>query len=240
MKSVLLALFLFSHALVAAPLHKYVSDGANVLSTGERLVLENRLRALSSEQQTEVSVVTVETLGTATIESRAAELFSDWGRDGGALLLIAVQDREVHIETDLKSRPYVTQQVAGQIIREIMGPLMRRDAYGSGINAGVNAIVDRLQGDPAEPALVTSDYDPGALGALAVFLAALLAVLLKKWNWVIPLTVPVGIGASLFVGSFVVLAVALFLSVWVYVIGLQGRSRFHRARARLRRRRGES
>lgn len=85
------------------------------------------------------------------IQSYAVELFENRGRgigdrerDGGALILLAVEDREVWIEVGYGLEPYITDGFAGGVSRDYMVPHFRRGDYGTGLAEGVAQLAVRI------------------------------------------------------------------------------------------------
>lgn len=130
-----------------------VNDFARVISTQDVQNIEQKLQGIKQSTGFELTVVTIPTLGDETIESYADRLFQEWGigdkqRDTGILLLIAIQDREVRIETGYGSEGAVTDIQSGAIIREVITPAFQQAQYAQGITGAVDAIAAIISGSP--------------------------------------------------------------------------------------------
>ena len=66
------------------------------------------------------------------------------GKDGGALIVVAVEDRRVRIEVGYGLEGYITDGYAGQTIRELMLPAFRNGQYGQGLLAGTTRVINRI------------------------------------------------------------------------------------------------
>lgn len=132
---------------------RFVNDFAGVLSPAEEQRLRGPLERLRSGHGIEAVVVTVpsyRTYGTgdASIESFATGLFNAWGvghrdRDDGAMVVLAVEDREVRIEVgEGWSRVYDGR--FARIVSDRMIPRFKSGDLAGGLQAGVEALEEEL------------------------------------------------------------------------------------------------
>lgn len=151
-----LCLLLCSSRSFAEPISSptgYVNDYANLLSTSQKVALEQRLSSLTSAQ---IAVVTLKDLGEQPISDVARKIFDRWGigdagHDNGILLLIAIKERKIRIETGYGMEGKIPDLVAGRIIREVISPKLHLGDYYSGISEGIDALVARVEGQGVEP-----------------------------------------------------------------------------------------
>jgi len=133
-----------------------VHDGANIIPDVDERLLDGRLRDYNARTGRALIVATVPDLGGETVETYAETLFNDeWGiggaeTDAGLLLLVAPNERKVRIETGYGLQEYVTDILAGRIIRDDITPRFKDGDFAGGINAGVEALIAQLDRDPAE------------------------------------------------------------------------------------------
>ena len=107
-------------------------------------------------------MVTPERYGVTT---RSIFFFGEKGKDNGLLLLVAVEDRKVRIETGYDVEGMIPDGFAGQTIREVIAPAFRAGRYGPGLVAAANRLINRiaeqrgvtLQNVPAAPAVERQD-----------------------------------------------------------------------------------
>jgi uncharacterized protein len=155
---ILLALFL---ALTVRPasaqpeppaLSDTVNDFAHVINSSSRAELDRRIRAL---QQTTGDVIVVATVPTyqpyGDINEYAVKMFENHGRgigekgkDNGLLIVVAVNDHRIKIETGYDIEGLVPDGFAGETIREYITPEFRRGDYGAGLVAGTTRIINRI------------------------------------------------------------------------------------------------
>ena len=127
----------------------YVSDFAGVIGSADEASMSRLARELEDKTTDQLAVVTIKSARPETIEGYAVELFKRWGigrkgKDNGVLLLAAVQDREVRIETGYGLEGTLTDLVCGKIIRDVMIPLFKSGQNSNGIKEGAIAIVSVL------------------------------------------------------------------------------------------------
>ncbi len=136
-----------------APVDAYVNDFANVLSDTEADEIAQRLGRLYDETGIEAVVVTVPSFssfgtGDRTLEIFATNLFNTWAigdseLNNGALIVLAVNDREVRIELGAGYETALDDPVQA-IIDEQLIPRFREGDYGGGLRDGALRLADVL------------------------------------------------------------------------------------------------
>ena len=129
-----------------------INDFAQVIDPDSARELDRRIRALQQASGDVVVVATVKTFEPyADIEEFAREMFENGGRgigqkgkDNGALLVVAVDDRQVRIETGYDLEEFITDGFAGETIRQYIIPEFRNQAYGRGLLAGTTRLINRI------------------------------------------------------------------------------------------------
>lgn len=130
----------------------WVTDTANVLSSGVKAQLENDLTAFHAATGIELSVAVAPSMGGESVEGYAVELFKRWGvgqkgKDNGVLLLIAMQERKIRIEVGYGLEGVLPDARAGNIIRDFIAPAFKNGNPTQGIIEGVTALKKAL--DPS-------------------------------------------------------------------------------------------
>ena len=161
-----------------------VNDFAGVIGP-EANSIEALLRELEQKTGAQVAVVTLASLDGGEISDFSNRLFERWGigqtgEDNGALLLAAIEDRQVWIEVGYGLEPIIPDAMAGRILDQAVLPAFRQEQYGVGLGAGAqtlallianNAGVE-LTGTIAVPASVAQPSS--RLGGLLRFVVLLL------------------------------------------------------------------
>ncbi|MBM1173009.1 TPM domain-containing protein [Microvirga arabica] len=160
MAALLLALFVLflpfpTLAQTFPPLTGRVVDTANLLKPEERAALEAKLKAHEDRTTDQVVVATLRSLEGYEIEDYGNRLFRHWqlgqkGKDNGALLLVAPQERKVRIEVGYGLEGALTDALSKIIITTAIAPRFQRGDFAGGIDAGIDAMLSILTGDADE------------------------------------------------------------------------------------------
>ena len=137
----------------------WVNDHANVLDAQTERKINDLLTPLYRKTGAEVAVATVDNLGGMPIEDFSIDLARRWkigqkGEDNGALLLVAVRDHKMRIETGYGADTPITDAQAKEITGTIIKPAFKSNDYNGGIYDGTYAIARRF--DSALPARQTA------------------------------------------------------------------------------------
>ena len=167
MAFVWLAVWLVSASLQAEPafptLTGRVVDTAGLLDPASTQQLDSMLKAHEQATGDQLVVVTVPDLGGDSIEDYGYRLGRHWGigqkgKDNGALLIVAKQERRLRIEVGYGLEDRLTDAQSSVIINSVITPAFRKGAFADGIVAGVSAMLQVLGGDPlAEPQRAADD-----------------------------------------------------------------------------------
>jgi uncharacterized protein len=167
-------------------LERYATDLTGTLSSFELERLEEKLRTFDSQTSTQIVVLMVATTGDLTIEDAALQTaernaIGRQGKDNGALLFIAKQDRALRIEVGYGLEGSLTDAVASTIIRRVVIPHFKEGNYYAGIDAGVDAMILATRDEFNAEGFETDDARPGFITLvimLFVFLS-LISVLVR-------------------------------------------------------------
>ena len=128
-----------------------VVDNANVLSAGAKQKIAQIAEAREKASGDQIAVLTMPSLEGESIEGYATRVFDAWklgqkGKDNGVLVIVAPSDRKMRIEVGYGLEGTLTDAAAARIIREAMTPRFKSNDFDGGVTAGVQAIVDTLEG----------------------------------------------------------------------------------------------
>ncbi|NJC88801.1 MAG: TPM domain-containing protein, partial [Desulfuromonas sp.] len=129
----------------------YVNDTAGLLSPGARGEIENFLAGFERSDSTQIAVLTVPSLEGEDLEGYSVRVAQAWGigqkgKDNGALLLVAKEERAVRIEVGYGLEDRLTDLLAGRIVDQEIVPRFKAGDFDGGIKAGVQAMVDATRG----------------------------------------------------------------------------------------------
>ncbi len=192
-----LALFFLSLALVFAagiargqsgdfpPVsNRLVNDYTNTLSASEIQQLEQKLVAFDDSTSTQIAVVVMKSVGSYDIADYAVRLAQQWGigskeHDNGILLLVALGDRAVTIQTGYGVEGAVPDIVAYRIIENEIKPAFRQEQYFVGIDRATDALMSYTKGE-----YTANPRDDGETGVsillLIIIIVVVIAIFSKK------------------------------------------------------------
>lgn len=153
----LFARFSFAQTIPARPNPpRLVNDYAHVLSADQVEALERKLVAYDDSTSTQVVIVTVETTGDYPIEMYSLKILRDWGvgnkkTNNGIVLLAAIKDRKIRIETGGGLEGSIPDITAKHIIETQIGPNFRTENYYRGFDEALDAIFLAAAGEYKAP-----------------------------------------------------------------------------------------
>lgn len=135
---------------------RLVNDYTNTLTTDQVNALEQKLVELDDSTSTQIAVVMVPTTDGYDVADYALELGRKWGVGGkefnnGIILLVAKNDRRLHIATGYGLEGSLPDATASHIIEDVIVPNFRGDDYYRGINEGTDAIIAAVKGKYSVP-----------------------------------------------------------------------------------------
>jgi uncharacterized membrane protein YgcG len=130
-----------------------VVDAANALSADTRDTLRTQALQLQARTGAQLQVLVVDHVGDEGIEAYAQRVFDQWqlGRDGVddgvLLLLVAVQDRRVRIQTGYGLEGAIPDAYAARIIDKAIVPRFRDGDLDQGLLDGTKVVVALIDGE---------------------------------------------------------------------------------------------
>jgi uncharacterized protein len=150
------------------PPNARVTDLTATLDAAGKQALEGKLAALEQTKGAQIAVLIVAGTQPESVEQYALRVAEAWklgrkGVDDGALLLIAKDERALRIEVGYGLEGAIPDALAKRIIAEIIVPRFRAGDFAGGVDAGVEALIRLVQGEPLpEPKGQEKQY--GGLG----------------------------------------------------------------------------
>lgn len=154
--AVVLLMLMLVPTISAAPLVPklvgVVNDYADVLTSEEEKALSEILLVEEASSSNQLVVLTVKSLEGETVEDYAMQVAKDWklgqaDKDNGILLIVSTNDRKIRIEVGYGLEAVIPDGIAGQIIRDHIGPALKDDKYYDGLLAGVTQIHLAIAGE---------------------------------------------------------------------------------------------
>jgi uncharacterized protein len=142
----LVGAFAFAQDLAPIPpLSTRVTDTAGVLGASARQELEAKLVAFEQATGGQLAVLIVKTAEPETIDQYGIRVGDAWkigkkGKDTGAILIIAMKEKKLRIETGYGWEGALPDVEAKRIIREVITPFLKQNQFAQGISAGIDKI----------------------------------------------------------------------------------------------------
>jgi len=129
-----------------------VVDQAQILDAAARTRVEGKLEQLGSKTGNQLVVVTLRSLQGYDIADYGYRLGRSWGigqkgKNNGAILLVAPNERRVRIEVGYGLEGTITDAVSRLIIENAILPRFRTGDFAGGIERGVDDLVLLLSGN---------------------------------------------------------------------------------------------
>ncbi|MDB4933187.1 MAG: methanol dehydrogenase [Labilithrix sp.] len=134
-----------------------VTDTSGHLSAEDDRVLEAHISAYRARTTHELAVLMVGSLNGESIDDVAYTTFNTWGvgkkgAANGVLLVIAPAERKMRIETGKGIGDRLTDLESNRILRERVGPQLKRENFVAAVLAGLEGIEAALDRDGPAPA----------------------------------------------------------------------------------------
>jgi uncharacterized protein len=199
-----------------------VIDQTNTLPAERKAALEAKLAAFEAEAGPQIVVLMVPTTQPEDIAAYAQRVGDSWkiGRrevGDGLLIVVAINDRRVNIQTAKALEGAVPDLAARQIIDRAIKPAFRAGDYAGGLDAAVDQLIARIKGEDlpaperqrrAEPGLQVQELLIFFFFAVPIMGAVFTGVFGRKLgslvtagaagglSWVMTASVLIGIGAA--------------------------------------------
>jgi len=120
-----------------------INDFANVISPDKKRPMELLAREVLEKTGTSVVVATVKSIGDNDLTDYANRLYEQWGigkkgEDKGVLILLAVEERRIRIETGYGVEGILPDGLVGNILDRYVVPKLKQNNYDEGM---ANALV---------------------------------------------------------------------------------------------------
>lgn len=250
-RAILAAALLFASLAALAevavpPLDVRVIDLTATLTPDRVAALDDKLAKFERRKGSQIALLLVPTTQLETIEQYSIRVVDQWqlgraGVDDGVLLLVAKDDRALRIEVGRGLEGALPDATANRIIDEYITPAFKQGDFDSGLNAGVDRIIQVVDGEPlpeAEPQNddAWSDVNFDSLTSAAV-LVLLVGGFLRSIFGLLPGSLTAGAlagaAAGLFgagVGGGILLAVIVFVLCLIGVPSLNSGGGFSSGR----------
>jgi uncharacterized protein len=149
----LLALPVAAQELQSVPvLRARVTDLTGTLTAGQQSELEQKLATFEQRKGAQIALLILPTTAPEAIEQYSIRVVEAWkigreGQDDGVLLLVALKDRALRIETGYGLEGALPDSVARRIIDDTIKPLFRQGDIFGGVSAGLQQVMKVVDGE---------------------------------------------------------------------------------------------
>ncbi|WP_052948854.1 TPM domain-containing protein [Mesobacillus campisalis] len=158
----------------------YVQDFADVLSQQEEEEIRRMGRTLEDQTSSQVAVLTVPSIGDASIEEYANQAYRLYGlgtteNDNGVLLVLAMNERKIRIEVGYGLEGAIPDGKAGRIIDQYAIPNLQADKPNAAVMSTYQVLASEANGEHVEYGSGLS-ADTGQEGGIPSWLLIIIVV----------------------------------------------------------------
>jgi uncharacterized protein len=168
---------------------RLVNDFAGMFAPGEIEALEQKLVAYNDSTSTQIAIVAERTIKGEDIFDYSFRLAASWGigqkgKDNGILIFIALEDRDLYIQTGYGVEGFLPDAIAKRIIENIIKPAFREGQYYQGMDEATSAIMQLGAGEysAALEDRIGKDDDPPLNGLTIIIIIFIVLYLLSVWS----------------------------------------------------------
>lgn len=173
--------FVNAQELPATP-NRLVNDYTGTLRASDIEMLERKLLAFEDTTSTQIAVVVLRSTGGYDVADYAVKLAQKWGVGGkknnnGILLLAALDDRAVTIQTGYGMEGAVPDIIAHRIIQNEIKPAFRQRDYYGGLDKATDALIAYTQGEyKADPRQNRKSNDGGGVPVVVIIIIVVIII----------------------------------------------------------------
>lgn len=181
---VLLSLTTYAQEFPPIP-GRIVNDYTGTLSSSEANALEQKLLQFEDSTSIQIAVVLVKSTGDYDVADYAVRLAQKWGvgqekYDNGIMLLAAIGDRAVTIQTGYGLEGAVPDAIAYRIIENDIKPAFRQAYYYEGLDAATNSLIQYTQGEYKADPKAQGSGKPGVSGLVVLIIIIIIISIISK------------------------------------------------------------
>jgi uncharacterized protein len=163
-----------------------VTDYTNTLSADDKQKLEDKLVAFNDTSSTQIAVVLIKSVGDYDINEYGAGLGRKWGigqkgKNNGILVLVAVNDHKLSIQTGYGAEGALPDIITQQIRIKDMNPRFKQGDFYGGLDAGTDDIIKYTKGEyKADKKAMNSKGGGGSIGFVIIIIIVILIIVFRN------------------------------------------------------------
>jgi uncharacterized protein len=161
-----------------------VTDYTNTLSPADKQQLETKLVTYNDSTSTQIAVVILKSTGNYDINDYGVQLLRKWGigqkgKNNGVLVLVAIGDRKMSIQTGYGAEGSLPDIVTQDIIQNDLKPHFKQGDYYGGLDAGTNSIIKAMKGE-YKAAKKQKQSNSGPAGFIFIVIVVVILILVFR------------------------------------------------------------
>ena len=160
-----------------------VNDYANVLSADQKQALESKLVTFNDSSSTQIAIAILKSVGDYDINEYAVELGRKWGvgqsgKNNGIMIVVAVGDRKISIQTGYGLEGALPDIYAKRIIDNDIKPNFKAGNYYAGLDEGTTSIIKYTRGEYKNDNPKASSKKGGGGGSIVVIIIIVIVIII--------------------------------------------------------------
>ncbi|WP_316817683.1 TPM domain-containing protein [Pedobacter nyackensis] len=191
MKRTIIALLLVVYSIAGfaqdfpAKPGKLVNDYTGTLSADQIQQLEQKLVAFDDSTSIQIAIAILKSVGEYDINDYAMQLGRAWGvgtkgKDNGVMIVVALGDRKISIQTGYGVEGVLPDMYTRRIIDNDIKPYFKAGDYYKGLDAGTNAIIALSKGEYKNDKPKVSKRGSGGSGIVVIIIIIVVVIILLK------------------------------------------------------------
>lgn len=164
---------------------RLVNDYVGILDNSQVSTLEQKLIAYNDSTSTQVAIVIVNSVDGYEIADYAQRLAENWGvgqkaKDNGIIILAAIQDRKITIQTGYGMEGVITDAIARRIIEKEIKPAFKAGNYYEGFDLASTAIFKFASGEYTADAYSKKKEEDFPFGIIIILFIVIVVFLSRR------------------------------------------------------------
>ncbi len=160
---------------------RLVNDYVGILSQNEMAALEQKLVAYDDSTSTQIAIVIESSIEGDDIFEYSHRLAEKWGigregKNNGILIYIAIQDRQLRIQTGYGAEGFLPDVMARRIIDQVIGPQFRNQRYYAGLDKATEIIMKLGNGEYSNDDVYRDDFPFEVLFFIIIFIIIIVII----------------------------------------------------------------
>lgn len=161
---------------------RLVNDFAEMMTPTQQDNLEQELEGIAQNTSTQITIITVNSIGDYETSQYVTELGNRWGigqkgKDNGVIIFAAKDDHKLNISPGYGLEGSLPDIICGRIIRNEMTPAFKEGNYYLGFESAANAVIQATKGEYKADKKAPETTGSG-LGGLVILVIIIVVVIL--------------------------------------------------------------